>query len=162
MRTIAALIAALGGATIVAAWGFEWAGYAPCELCLKERIPYYAGVPLAVLTTFLAARRRTSLLPACFVGLAMIFAAGALLAGYHAGVEWQFWPGPASCTGSYTAPAKIEDFLRQLQTTNVVRCDAAALRVFGLSLAGWDALVCLALTLLALGGVLRTRHGSDL
>lgn len=153
MRTIAALIAALGGATIVAAWGFEWAGYAPCELCLKERIPYYAGVPLAVLTTFLAARGRRSLLPACFVGLAMIFAAGALLAGYHAGVEWRFWPGPASCTGSYTAPAKIEDFLRQLQTTNVVRCDAAALRVFGLSLAGWDALVCLALTLLALGGV---------
>lgn len=149
---IAVTIAILATATIVGAWAFEWAGYVPCELCLKERIPYYGGVPLALVVAILAWRGRASLLPAGFIGLVLIFGAGAVLAGYHAGVEWKFWPGPATCTGSVAAPANVQDFFNQLKTANVVRCDAAALRILGLSLAGWDCLVCLVLAGLAAAG----------
>lgn len=151
----ALLIAVVATATILGAWGFEWTGYVPCELCLKERIPYYAGIPLALVTAILARRGRSSLLPAGFVALALIFGAGAVLAGYHAGVEWKFWPGPATCTGTFTAPVDVQDFLKQLKTTNVVRCDAAALRILGLSLAGWDGLICLALAVVAAIGCRR-------
>ena len=43
-------------ATIAGAWVFEWAGYAPCELCLMQRWAYYVGVPLAALVAIIAAR----------------------------------------------------------------------------------------------------------
>ena len=155
LPALAGCIALIGAATILAAWSFEWAGYPPCELCLKERIPYYAGVPLALLVAAVAWRRREGLLPAGFAALALIFAAGAVLGAYHAGVEWHFWPGPESCTGGFSAPAKVEDFLSQLKTTNVVRCDAAAVHVLGLSLAGWDAVVCALLAGLACWGTVR-------
>ena len=149
---IAGFIVVLAAATILGAWGFELAGYVPCELCLKERVPFYAGVPLAALVMALALRRRAGLLQAGFAALVLIFAAGTGLAIYHAGVEWGFWPGPASCSGSFTAPAQVGDFLHQLQTTSVVRCDAAALRILGLSLAGWDAVVSAVLALAAAWG----------
>jgi disulfide bond formation protein DsbB len=37
------------------------------------------------------------------------------------------------------------DLLKDLETTHVVRCDEPALRIFGLSLAGWNVIVCLML-----------------
>ena len=147
-------IAALAAATIGGAWLFEWAGYPPCELCLKERLPYYGGVPLALVVAWLAARGRTSLLHAGFAALGLMFAAGAALAAYHTGVEWHLWPGPASCTGALDHPAAVTDFLKQLHTTTVVRCDAAALHIAGLSLAAWDVLVCVVLTCMAAIGVM--------
>jgi disulfide bond formation protein DsbB len=35
----------------------------------------------------------------------------------------------------------MNDFMKQLQTTKVVRCDAVAIRILGLSLAGWNAVI---------------------
>lgn len=160
LSALAGLIATTAAATVAAAWAFEWVGYVPCELCLKERIPYYAGIPLAILVAAVAIRRRDGFLPAGFSALALIFAAGAILGGYHAGVEWQFWPGPASCTGGFAAPAKVDDFLHQLQTASVVRCDAAAVHIIGLSLAAWDAVVCLLLAVVAVWGAERAFRGA--
>ena len=139
---LALVIALVAFVTIAVAWGFQWTGYSPCELCLKERLPYYAGVPLALLVAWIAWSGREGVVPAGFVALALIFAAGAALGIYHTGVEWKFWPGPTSCTGSLDHPAAVSDFLHQLQTTQVVRCDAPALHVAGLSLAAWNVLVC--------------------
>lgn len=142
---IALTILLIAAASIVGAWIFQVLGYAPCDLCLKERIPYYAGVALAGIALFLAARGPTSLLPAAFVGLALIFAASAMFGAYHAGVEWGFWPGPQDCTGPLDHAGSVADFLTQLQHVRVVRCDAVAIRVFGLSLAGWNAVISAAL-----------------
>ena len=47
---IALAILAIAAASITGAFIFEALGYAPCELCLKERIPYYAAIPIAVIT----------------------------------------------------------------------------------------------------------------
>ena len=54
----ALLIAILAAVTVGGAWAFQLAGYAPCELCLKERVPYYAGALLAVVAFVLAPRQR--------------------------------------------------------------------------------------------------------
>ena len=148
----ALLIAAAAVVTIATVWMLQRSGYAPCELCFKERLPFYWGVPLALLVALLAGRGRTSLLPAGYAALAIIFLAGAALGIYHTGVEWKFWPGPSSCTGDFSAPAAVNDFLHQLQTTQVVRCDAPALSVAGLSLAAWNVVLCLALVAVAIFG----------
>jgi disulfide bond formation protein DsbB len=47
----------------------------------------------------------------------------------------------------------VEDFLRQLQSVKVARCDAPALRILGLSVAGWNALISAGLTALTMLGL---------
>ena len=142
----------LASATIAGAWVFEWAGYQPCELCLKQRWAYYAGVPLAALVAIIAARGPRALAGAGLALLGLIFVGSALFGAYHAGVEWGFWPGPAGCTGALTRADSMADFLKQLETTKVVRCDAVAIRILGLSLAGWNAVISAAMAALALLG----------
>lgn len=143
---------ALALAAILGAWGFQLFGFKPCELCLTQRIPYYAGVPLAALT-FLAARSGAALPARLGLALlALLFIASAGLGAYHSGVEWGYWPGPAACTGGYDAAPSVGDLLRQIETTQIVRCDAVAIRIAGLSLAGWNVVVSLMIAVVTLLG----------
>ena len=89
--------------------------------------------------------------------LAAIFFGNAILAAYHAGVEWKFWPGPSDCTGDFVKPASMEAFRKQLQNIRVVRCDEVSLRIFGLSLAGWNFLMSAGLA--ALAGASASKRG---
>ena len=90
-----------------------------------------------------------------FAALALLFVGGAILSLYHAGVEWKLWAGPTQCSGAMAAPAAVGDFLKQLNSVTVVRCDEAALEVFGLSLAAWNAVVAFGLAGLCLFGYRR-------
>jgi disulfide bond formation protein DsbB len=136
-------------ATIAGAWAFQLAGYLPCELCLKQRYAYYAGVPFAAMVALTAWRGPRGAATAGLWILALLFLGSAVFGGYHAGVEWGFWPGPTDCTGSLQKAGSVQDFLSQLQTTQVVRCDAVAIRILGLSLAGWNAVISLAMAVVA-------------
>jgi disulfide bond formation protein DsbB len=142
-------IAALGFATIAGAWIFQALGHQPCDLCYEQRWAYYVGVPLAVLV-FAAARvgAPRAIVVAGLAALALIFAANAILAIYHSGVEAGLWEGPTACSGSLADLPK-GNLLEQLRTSKVVRCDAVSLRVFGLSLANWNILISAALAGLA-------------
>ncbi|MGP8231439.1 MAG: disulfide bond formation protein B [Methylovirgula sp.] len=154
---VAGLLLLIAAATIGGAWIFQAFGYAPCELCLKERFPYYAGIPVAIATFAFAVHQSRGLTRAGFILLFLIFAFSAGFGIYHAGVEWRFWPGPTACTGSALVKAtSMQDFLHQLQTQKVVRCDAVAIRILGLSLAGWNALISAVLALLAAWGLRKT------
>ena len=138
-------------ATIAGAWIFEAFGYLPCELCLKQRWAYYIGVPLAALTALVAARSEKRARP--LLGLLALLFIGSMIFGvYHAGVEWRFWEGPAACAGAATTVGSMDDFMKQLQTTQVVQCDKVAIRIFGLSLAGWNAVISAGMSALALVG----------
>ena len=162
LQTVTPLQAALGVfilalTTIAGAWVFEWAGYAPCELCLMQRWAYYAGVPLAALTAAIAARGSRGLASAGLVLLGLVFVGSMIFGAYHAGVEWGFWPGPSGCTGALAKADSMADFMKQLETTKVVRCDAVAIRILGLSLAGWNAVISAAMAMLAFIGARRAR-----
>jgi disulfide bond formation protein DsbB len=148
-RTATALILAAATATIGAAlFSQHVLGLIPCKLCLIQRWPYYAALPLALVLVLLpvsdAARRAGLAL------LALIFLVSAGLGAYHAGVEWGFFLGPADCGGA-PAPAAsgMGDFLKQLETARVVSCTEAYGRFLGLSMAGWNAVVSLGLAAFA-------------
>ncbi len=149
---LALAILAIAVASIAGVFIFEALGYAPCELCVKERIPYYAAIPIAGLALLLSARGPRSLLPAALSILALIFAASAIFGAYHAGIEWGFWPGPLECSGPIDRAPSGNDFLKQLQNFKLTRCDVPALRILGLSLAGWNAIVSAGLAALAVAG----------
>jgi disulfide bond formation protein DsbB len=144
-------IALIGAAAILGAYYFQYVvGLAPCPLCLEQRIPYYIGIPLALVVAFAASRRAPPLaIEIGFMALVLVFLYGAGLGVYHAGIEWKYWTGPAECTGTVNPFGGAGDLLSQIQNTSVVRCDEAAWRLFGLSLAGYNVLVSLLLALLA-------------
>ena len=147
-RAIALLILFIAAATLAGAWAFQATGYAPCELCLKQRYAYYLGLPLALAAWFAAGvnRRGARFL---FALLALAFVANAVLAAYHSGVEFKWWPGPADCTGAYQGASNVADFMKQLQQTRVVRCDEVSLRILGFSMANANIFVSAALAALA-------------
>ncbi len=132
------------------------AGYAPCPLCLQQRIPYYVGVPIAFITFVMARRMQGARLPAILIGLiGLIFLGGAVFAAYHAGVEWKFWPGPTDCSTGAGGPTSAGGLLDSINKTTLIRCDEAAFRLFGLSLAGYNVLISLALAGIALGAAFK-------
>jgi disulfide bond formation protein DsbB len=146
-----ALALFLAATAILAALGSEHlGGLEPCELCLAQRYAYYAGVPLLffALVALTAGLQRAAVVLFVMVGLA--FFANAILGAYHAGVEWQYWPGPAACSGSQQLTTNAGNLLDALKTTSVVRCDQAAWRMFGLSLAGWNVLASLFIAFLGM------------
>lgn len=151
----AALIVALvGAATIAGAWFFELVlKLKPCPLCLEQRVPYYIGIPLALIVALAAWRKAPRMVVVVgLVALALLMLWGAGLGVYHAGIEWGWWAGPQECSGP-AALGPATDFMKRLQNVNVVRCDEAAWRFLGLSLAGYNALISLALAAIALCGV---------
>jgi disulfide bond formation protein DsbB len=144
---LATAVLVLALATILGALAFEHlGGYAPCPLCLEQRYAYYVGIPALGLALALLAFGHRALAAALLAAVAALFFANAGFAAYHAGAEWKFWPGPDTCAAAGEALGTAGGgLLKDLETTHVVRCDEPALRIFGLSLAGWNVLICLAL-----------------
>jgi disulfide bond formation protein DsbB len=146
------LVLVAAALTLAGAWTFQAFGFQPCELCLKQRYPYYAALPLAAGAIFLA-RNAPPLAARLVLGLlAAIFLVSAAAGLYHAGVEWKWWPGPTDCTGDFVKPASMEEFRKQLQNVRIIRCDDVQLRILGLSLAGWNVIVSAGVALVALLG----------
>ena len=146
-------VAIVGAATIAGAWFFELVlKLRPCPLCLEQRVPYYIGIPLALVVAFAAWRGAPrALVIGGLIALAGLMVWGAYLGVFHAGVEWKFWPGTPECSGAATfGPAG--GLRERLQDIVVVRCDEAAWRFLGISLAGYNAVISVALAVVALSG----------
>jgi len=153
---VAALaIFVLAAATLIGAWYFEFVlKLAPCPLCLEERLPYHIVIPLALLVAIAAlVRAPAKLVSVGFVAIIVAMLCSAALGAYHAGVEWRWWAGPTDCTGPLTDLKAGGSLLNQLQSVHVVRCDEAAWRFLGLSLAGYNVLISLVLAAIAAFGL---------
>ena len=147
-------IAAVGIAAILGAYFFQYVlGLPPCPLCLEQRIAYYFAIPLAAMVLLglsVGSSPKVITLALLAIAGAMIWNAG--LGVYHSGVEWQWWPGPQDCSGAAPNFSAGGSLLEQMNKTRVVRCDEAAWRFLGLSLAGYNVLISLALAVVALCG----------
>jgi disulfide bond formation protein DsbB len=143
-------------ALILGALGFQYlARLPPCEMCMWQRYPHIAaaivGIGGALLIRGGFVDRRAGI--ALVAVTALLIAASGVLGVYHAGVEWHFWPGPTSCTGSAFRFQGTLDL-----TAPIVRCDAAAWRLFGLSLAGYNALISVGVALAAFALLARLKR----
>ena len=153
-QSVSAALVGLGmAATVGGALLFQHVGgYMPCALCLEQRTPHYIGIPLAILA-FAAARLRA---PAILTRGLLLVVGGLMLWSlalgvYHAGVEWSFWPGPTDCAAAGSMNLS-GDLLQSLDTVHPPSCSEAALRIFGVSLAGWNAILSAILAAIALRG----------
>jgi disulfide bond formation protein DsbB len=110
--------------------------YAPCELCLRERLPWYALIGLGLIGLVFPSRWLLVL-----IGLLLLVGAG--LGLHHAGVEQHWWPGPAECTSGSSGAKTIEELKAMLMKEKVVQCDEIAWKFLGLSMAAYNGLVSL-------------------
>ena len=120
-------------------------GLAPCVLCLYQRIPYAITIALGLIG-FAAPR----LFIASMLLAALAFLVGGGIGGFHVGVEQGWWEGTESCVGSQDKAASIDELRAQIMATPVIRCNDIQWSLFGISMAGYNVLVSLALAAYAL------------
>jgi disulfide bond formation protein DsbB len=143
---------------IIGAWTFQIVGgLAPCPLCLDQRVPWYLLIFTASALTYGLFNGWARQILAAMFAVALLLALWAAYEGlFHAGVEYKWWKGPATCTGGGVVSPTID--LEQLRKTVVPMCDVAPWSLFGISLAGFNflfSLVGAGLAALGLGRVLK-------
>jgi len=144
-RQKAAIAAAAGGsaALLLGALAFQYlGGLAPCQLCIWQRWPHLAAMIIGLLALTLGLRAL-----AWLGALAALTSAG--IGVFHVGVEQKWWEGLASCTAGSIQGISTADLLNpSVDVAAVVRCDAIAWQMFGLSMAGWNVVISVALALI--------------
>ena len=149
---VSAIAFAIAFATILLAHVFERLGYAPCPICLQERYAYYFDVPATIVAFFAARAESFALTRILLVLVALAFLVNAALGIYHAGIEWKWWEGPASCSGGVAVEWGEGGVASAIERAEVVSCSDASWRMAGLSFAGWNAVISALLAGLAAYG----------
>jgi len=148
-RILVAAAFVIGLATILGAWGTQiFGGLVPCELCLAQRQAYYWGLPVLALILIFWNRVPRAVWFIAMLVAAAIFVWSTYMATYHAGVEWGWWPGPTSCTGT-GGDLSFGD-LSSGNIAKVIPCDQVQWRdpIIKFSLAGYNALISALLVVL--------------
>lgn len=112
--------------------------YDPCVLCLYQRKPYFVVIALGI-SAFLLSKKKP--LPALgFLYLCGIaFLTGAGIAGYHTGVEQEWWAGTQTCGDSQLPMnASIEELKEYLRNKRITRCDVPSWKLFGFSMTNYN------------------------
>jgi disulfide bond formation protein DsbB len=149
-----ALVVPLG--LILGALGSQFIGHlVPCEMCMWQRWPHYAAIGVALLA-FVAPARGLQLLLICVA--ALLIGTSGVIGVLHAGVEYRWWPGFTPCAGQLDAHLSGLDMLREIAKRPVISCDTPQWTLFGISLAGFNALFSLAGALAIFGLLLQRRH----
>ena len=128
-------------AAYVAQYGF---GLEPCVLCLYQRYVYMTAGAVGLAGIVLAATPAVGRWALRAAGL--VFLLGAAVAVFQVGVEQHWWRGTAACHAPVFDPSASVDQLREaMLDTSFVPCDVVAWSLFGISMAGYNGLVSLAL-----------------
>ncbi|MBM9595619.1 disulfide bond formation protein B [Roseitranquillus sediminis] len=136
------VLAGLGSlGLLVGAWVFQSLGYYPCKLCLWQRWPHSAAALMGAVAI---------VAPVAPVAIAGAFAAATTgaIGVYHAGVERDWWEGPATCTAGDISGLSTEQLMDQILNAPIVRCDDIAWQLAGISMAGWNAILSFGLAAL--------------
>jgi len=141
----------LYGGALVSQFGF---GLHPCEMCYWQRWPHQAAIVLAALALLLRSNGKVMRLLTALAAIAI--AISGAIGTFHAGVEYGFWEGLTSCSTGAAGPVSLESIMN----APLIRCDQTQWDLFGISLAGFNAIFSLGGAALVLTLLLR-RPTSD-
>lgn len=140
LRTARLIALLLPAALLAGAWGSQLFGLVPCEMCHWQRWPHYAAIPVAALA-FAPLPRPMQTLFVLFAGI--LIAVSGAIGVFHAGVEYHWWQGITACTAP-VSHGDAMDLLNEALRRPLIRCDAPQWTLFGISLAGFNAIFSLA------------------
>lgn len=110
-------------------------GLFPCEMCYWQRWPHEVAIVLALFAFVLGPRATRPLV--LLAGAAIAASGGIGL--FHAGVEYGWWEGVTTCTAAPVGGSDA-DVLKSILAAPIIRCDEPQWTLFGISLAGFNAL----------------------
>ncbi|MDP3782999.1 MAG: disulfide bond formation protein B [Sphingopyxis sp.] len=131
----------LYGGALVSQFGF---GLHPCEMCYWQRWPHQAAIIVALLALLLRGNDKAR--SALTMLAALAIAVSGVIGIYHAGVEYGFWEGLTICATGSGGPVSLD----AIMNAPLIRCDTAQWTLFGISLAGFNAIFSLGAAALVL------------
>jgi len=146
----------IGGISLLVmfgAWGFQYIGhYDPCALCYDQRHIHMAVIALGFVSGLglMLKPEFARFTPWILFLMAALLLYSAGFAFWHAGIENDWWEGPASCTASGGGSISTNDIMAALNGERpVVLCDEAAWRMLGISMAGYNAMISVVMAAVA-------------
>ena len=132
--------------TIISAYLIEYVlGHTPCNLCLFERIPYFATIILASLVLLIKKCEKITMI---IIGI--FFVCGAVISFYHFGIEQGFFSESLVCDiGINNKSTSPQDLLKELNL-KAVSCKDVTFRFLGLSLATLNTILSLIICVIML------------
>ncbi|RYE03008.1 MAG: disulfide bond formation protein B [Sphingomonadales bacterium] len=138
LRTAQLIALFLPLALIAGALGSQFfGGLVPCEMCHWQRWPHYAAIIVAAVS-FAVPHRPTRMLFILFAAVLIALSGG--IGAFHAGVEYHWWLGITPCSTDVAQGDPMKILMEQIGKP-LIRCDAAQWQLFGISLAGFNAIL---------------------
>jgi len=109
----------------------------PCDLCITQRW-FHALIISYSLIAILTLEKNFIADELVLIGLSLTWIASSIAGLYHFGIEMNLWTGPDGCSSSIDFS---KDTLKYLLNKSPIKCDEVMFSIFGLSLAGWNALM---------------------
>ena len=110
---------------------------APCEMCLKQRNPYYFIVVGSIIITILKWQQRIWF----YLGVQIISIYGLFYSIWHVGIENKLLPGPAGCSSGLITTNDASSLKEQILSKPIINCDDVTWSIFSLSAATINSLV---------------------
>jgi disulfide bond formation protein DsbB len=127
-------VALLGGA-----YYFQYVvGLPPCDLCWWQRYPHMVAIAAGLIAFAAYGHGKVAMWFALIAVTALAVTAG--IGVYHVGVEHHWWAGPQACTGAIPRGLSVEQLKKYLLGARMIRCDEPAWIMWGVSMAGWNAI----------------------
>ena len=121
-------------------------GALPCDLCITQRWFHVSIIAYSLIIIFILNKTSISKKLILFSG-AILWLSSSLAGLYHFGIEMNFWTGPDGCSSNIDFS---KDTLTYLMNKSPIKCDEVMFEIFGLSLAGWNAVASFFMFLLAI------------
>jgi disulfide bond formation protein DsbB len=131
-------------------------GIIPCDFCVYERAVYGAVLFIGILSFtnhYWVTGHRANRIQFFLLGV------GIILTLYHIGMEYQWWKGPASCTGIGNATT-LEAFRDQLMKARP-KCDQVNWIIGGISATVWNLAVQIGLMSIIILGLYLRQNSPD-
>ena len=120
-------------------------GALPCDLCIIQR--WFHGAIIAYSFIMILIIKKTLISKKLLIlGGSILWLLSSLAGLYHFGIEMNFWTGPDGCSSNIDFS---KDTLTYLLNKSPIKCDEVMFKIFGLSLAGWNAVTSFFIFLLA-------------
>ena len=111
----------------------------PCELCLKQRHPYYIIIVVSLMIFFIPVFK--SLVSYVLIQFGTIY--GIFYSVWHVGVENKLLKGPSGCTAGLSNSLNTADLKEQILNKQVISCDEVVWSFFGISAASLNTMILL-------------------
>jgi len=116
----------------------------PCELCLKQRHPYY--LILVSLVFIFIIKNLNKIVFYLLIQLSAVY--GLFYSIWHVGVENKILKGPSGCSVMLKNSESASDLKAQILSKQVISCDEVIWSFFGISAASINTLVLLVIFIL--------------